>query len=72
MKELLIREVYRGSLAGYYRENKTLIMLREHYYWLGMEKDVQDILKMCITYQVIKSHSLPHSLYKPLPIPTTP
>ena len=27
---------------------------------------------MCITYQVIKSHSLPHSLYKPLPIPTTP
>ena len=47
-RELLIREVYGGSSAGYYRENKTLIMQREHYYWLGME-DVYDILKRCGT-----------------------
>ena len=31
-RELLIREVHRGSLAGHYGENKTLTMLREHYY----------------------------------------
>jgi len=71
-RELLIREVHGGSLAGHYGENKTLIMLREHYYWLGMEKDVQDILKRCGTYQVAKSHSLHHGLYTSLPIPTTP
>ena len=28
--ELLNREVHEGSLAGHYRENKTIIMLREH------------------------------------------
>ena len=39
-RELLIREVHGGSLAGDFGEKKTLIMLREHYYWPGMEKDV--------------------------------
>lgn len=37
-----------------------------------MENDVQDILKRYGTCQVAKSHSLPHALYTPLPIPTTP
>ena len=31
-RELLIREVHGGSLAGDYGENKTLIMQTEHYY----------------------------------------
>jgi len=39
-RELLIREVHEGSLARHFGESKTLTMLREHYYWLGMEKDV--------------------------------
>jgi len=30
--ELFIIEVYRGSVAGHYGENKTLTMLGEHYY----------------------------------------
>ena len=47
-------------------------MLREHYYWPAMERDVQDILKRCRTCQIAKSHSLPHGLYTPLPIPTSP
>jgi len=71
-RELLIREVHGGSLARHYGENKTVIMLREHYYWPAMERDVQDILKRCGTCQVAKSHSLPHGLYTPLPIPTSP
>jgi len=48
-RELLIREVHAGSLAGHFGEDKTLIMLREHYYWPGMEKDVQDIIRRCST-----------------------
>ena len=43
-RELLIGEVHRGSLAGHFGENKTPIMLKEHYYWPGMSKDVQDVL----------------------------
>jgi len=32
IRELLITEVHGGSIAGHYKENKTLNMLREHYY----------------------------------------
>ena len=38
--ELLIRKFHRGSLAGHYRENNTLAMVREHYFWPGPNKDV--------------------------------
>jgi len=57
--ELLIREVHGGSLA---------IMLREHYYWPSMEKDIQDVLRRCATCQIAKSHLQPQGLCTPLPI----
>ena len=71
-RELLMREVHGGSLAGHYRENKTSLMLKEHYFWPRMDKDVQDVIRRCATCQVAKSHSLPQGLYTPLPIPTSP
>ena len=37
-----------------------------------MEKDVQDILRRCGMCQVAKSHTLPHGLYMPLPVPIQP
>jgi len=47
-------------------------MLRDHYYWPGLKKDVQDIPRRCETCQAAKSHTLSHSLYTPLPVPTLP
>ena len=47
-------------------------MLREHYYWLRMTKDVQDILKRCALYLVAKSHLLSRGLYMSLSVPTIP
>jgi len=32
-RELLVREVHGGSLAGHYGENKTSMALKEHYFW---------------------------------------
>jgi len=68
----LIQEVHGGSLAGHFGENKTLIMLREHYYWPGMEKAVQDVIQRCATCQMEKSHLLQQGLYTPLPAPSQP
>jgi len=62
----LIIEVYRGALAGHYDENKMTIMLKEHYCWPSMSKDVQDLIKTYATCQVAKSHSLPEGFYTPL------
>ena len=71
-RELLVREVHGGSLASHYGENKTAMVLKEHYFWPGMDKDVQDLLRRCATCQIAKSHSLPQGLYTPLPVPTLP
>ena len=67
-RELLLREVHGGSLAGHFGEDKTFSMAREHFYWPHMLKDVQDIIRRCATCQRSKSHSQPHGLYTPLPI----
>jgi len=31
-REVLVREVHGGSLAGHYEENRTSIVLKEHYF----------------------------------------
>ena len=54
----LLKEVHGGSLVGHYGQNKALIMLMGHYYWLGMSKDVQNVQTRRATYQVAKSHLL--------------
>jgi len=71
-RELHVREVHEGSLAGHYGENKTSLVLKKHYDWPSIDNDVQDILRRCATCQIAKSHSLPQSLYTPLSVPTSP
>ena len=68
-RELILREVHGGSLAGHFGEGNTSTMAREHSYWPHMQRGVQDIIKTCSTCQMSKSHYLPHGLYAPLPIP---
>jgi len=58
LPSLLIREVHGGSLSNHFAKNKALLMLREHYYWPSMSKDVQDLSKRYATCQVAKSHLL--------------
>jgi len=71
-RELLIHEVHGESLAGHFGEKKTLMMLKEHYYWPCLEKDVQDVIKRCAICQMAKSHTLPRGLYTPLSVPNHP
>ena len=51
---------------GHFGEDKTYLMAKEHYYWLHMLKDIQDIIKSSIC-QMGKSHSIPQGLYTPFP-----
>lgn len=70
--EAFLREIHGGSLAGHFREDKTYIMAKEHYFCPHMLKDVQDLIKRCATCQMAKSHALPQGLYTPLPTPQGP
>jgi len=47
-------------------------MLKEHYYWPKMSKDVEHFVKRCSICQMAKSRVLPHGLYSPIPVPLAP
>ena len=70
--ELLIREVHGGSLASHFGERKSLMMLKEHYFWPCMQKDVHEVIKRCAICHMAKSHTLPQCLYTPLSVANHP
>ncbi|XP_038979001.1 LOW QUALITY PROTEIN: uncharacterized protein LOC120109324 [Phoenix dactylifera] len=72
LRELLVREAHGGGLMGHFGVRKTLDVLAEHFFWPHMKRDVERVCAKCITCKQAKSRSLPHGLYKPLPIPSEP
>jgi hypothetical protein len=65
MRELLIKKAHEGGLMGYFGIAKTLDVLREHFYWPNMKRDVQRICDRCITCRQAKSRVTPYGLYTP-------
>jgi len=49
IRGLLINEVHRGAFFGQFGIEKTCVMLKEHYYWPKMAKDVEHLVKRCST-----------------------
>ena len=49
MRELLVREAYRGGLMGHFGISKTIGTLHEHFYWPKMRRDVERICARCLT-----------------------
>ncbi|KAH9744190.1 Endonuclease [Citrus sinensis] len=72
LRELLVREAHGGGLMGHFGIAKTLDVLKEHFVWSHMKRDVERICEKCITCKHAKSRVLPHGLYNPLPIPSEP
>lgn len=68
IRELLVREAHRG-LARHFGEKKTLEMVKEHFYWPSMMKDVHRVIKRCVVCKRSKSKEEAQGLYMPLPVP---
>ncbi|XP_074304655.1 uncharacterized protein LOC141639422 [Silene latifolia] len=71
IRELLIREAHGGGLAGHFGVAKTMEVLKEHFSWPKMLKDVTGIVSKCVTCHMAKSSFKP-GLYSPLPVPKRP
>ncbi|XP_074305693.1 uncharacterized protein LOC141640914 [Silene latifolia] len=69
--ELLVREVHGGGLAEHFGIQKTLEVLREHFYWPKMQGDVHNIVSKCVTCHIAKISFKPGE-YTPLPVPVRP
>ncbi|GJZ14889.1 RNA-directed DNA polymerase [Tanacetum coccineum] len=57
LREAIILEGHVGGLAGHFGRDKTLALLREHFYWPKMERDVNRLLERCRTCRIAKTHS---------------
>lgn len=71
-RELLMLESHGGGLMGHFGVLKTLDVLKEHFFWPHMKRDVERICSRCITCRKAKSKVKPHGLYTPLPVPSEP
>ena len=72
IRELLVREAHGGGLAGHFGKKKTLELLKEHFYWLGMIRDVHRVLEKCVACKKAKSKEATHGIYVPLLILNQP
>ncbi|PIK33847.1 hypothetical protein BSL78_29335 [Apostichopus japonicus] len=72
LRELIIREAHGGGLMGHFGVDKTLAVVKEHFYWPHIKRTVEAHCARCITCKKAKSRVQPHGLYLPLPIPTHP
>jgi hypothetical protein len=72
LRESIILEAHAGGLGGHFGRDKTLAVVREHYYWPKMERDIMRHVQRCKICHVAKSHGQNTGLYTPLPVATTP
>ena len=42
-----MQELHGGALAGHFGVEKTISMLKEHYYWPKMSKEVEHLVRRC-------------------------
>jgi hypothetical protein len=72
LRELLVREAHGGGLSGHFGEKKTYELLKEHFFWPSMLRDVHKVIERCAICKKAKGKENAYGLYMPLPIPEQP
>ena len=72
MREKLIKEKHSEGMVRHFGQDKTIAILREHYFWPRMSQDVKKFVQSCQVCQVAKGSNHNTGLYQPLPIPSKP
>jgi len=71
LRELLVREAHWGSVTDHFGFNKTLDILKEHFYWPKMGEDVhRDVSQYSICHKA--KNQLHQGLCTPLLVPMRP
>nr|GFA32887.1 reverse transcriptase domain-containing protein [Tanacetum cinerariifolium] len=63
LRKAIVLEGYVGGLAGHFGRDKTLALLREHFYWPKMKRDVNRLLERRRTCHIAKTHTSNAGLY---------
>jgi hypothetical protein len=70
LRNLVLKEMHDVPYAGHPSYQKTIIAVRNQFFWSGMKKDVVDYIDPCMECQKVKAeHRHPVGLLHPLSIP---
>lgn len=68
----IVLESHTGGLSGHFGRDKTVALVREHYYWPRLAADVTSLLKRCRVCHIAKTTHTNQGLYSPLPVSQGP
>jgi len=71
LSDLIAKGAHGGALVGYFCINKTVEILKEHFYWPKMGGDVPKVITRYATCHMAKSHFY-QALYTPILVPSRP
>ena len=54
LRTLIISEAHDSPMAGHFGMDRTLEILRRHWHWRGMQQDLRDYVKSCLSCQRAK------------------
>ena len=63
MRENLIKEKHSGGMVGHFCQDKTIAIIREHYFWPQLSQNVKKIVQSCQVCQTAKGFSHNFGLY---------
>jgi hypothetical protein len=66
----ILKEMHNMAYAGHPGYQKTVAVVKSHYFWSGLKKEIVEYIARCMECQKVKAkHSHPAGLLQPLPIP---
>jgi hypothetical protein len=66
---MILQEMHTVPYAGHPVYQKIVAVFKNHYFWLGMKRDITEYIARCMECQKVKAeHRHPTGLLQPLPI----
>jgi hypothetical protein len=70
LKFVILKEMHNVTYVGHPGYQKTMVVVKSHYFWPGMKREIIEHIARCIECQKVKAeHRHPAGLLQPLPIP---
>jgi hypothetical protein len=70
LKQMILQEMHNVPYVGHSRYQKIVAVVKSHYFWPGMKREIIEYITRCMECQKVKAeHRHPAGFLQPLPIP---
>jgi hypothetical protein len=68
LKLAILREMHNVTYARHSGYQKTVTIVKSHYFWSGMKREIVEYIAICMEFQKVKvEHRHPARLLQPIP-----